>query len=167
VLAHSIRPRGFAFPEYVVIMSHHFAAYCLAKWGTKDAWRAELERIWDAAPPAKHAPAPACKPDVVIPAKPCGRASNHAAQVDRVYGLLLEHRAGAQAPIHTAELASAAGMHRVTLAGILAELRSAGRITTTRNGRYGGLIVAFPDVAISTAPTTCTPQRAQICRIQM
>jgi hypothetical protein len=157
VLAHSIRPRGFTFPEYVVIMSHHFAAYCLAKWGTKDAWRAELERLWDAAPPAKHAPLLARKPDVAISPKPRGRASNHAAQVERVYGLLLDHRAGAQALVQTAELASEAGLHRVTLAGILAELRETKRITTARNGRYGGLIVSFPDVAIVAAPEAAQP----------
>ena len=147
VMASSIRPRGFTFAEYVVIMSHHFAAYCLAKWGSKDAWRAELERLWSLAPAAKHAPAQA-RPAVAVPKKPRGRASNHAEQVERVYGLLLDHRAGAQALVQTAELASEAGMHRVTLACILAELRSAGRISTERAGRYAGLVVSFPDVAI-------------------
>ncbi len=154
-MAHSIRPRGFGFSEYVVIMSHHFAAYCLAKWGDKAAWRAELERLWNDAPPAKHEPRAACLPptkprpqDVVI-SKPRGRACDHAAQIEKVYQLLLNHRAGAQALVQTAELASEAGIHRVTVAGILAELRSAGRITTARAGRYGGLIVSFRDVAIS------------------
>ena len=154
VMASSIRPRGFTFAEYVVIMSHHFAAHCLAKWGSKDAWRAELERLWNLAPAAKHAPAQA-RPAaaVAVPARvPRGRASNHAEQVERVYTLLQAHRAGAQALVQTAELASEAGMHRVTLAGILAELRSAGRITTERAGRYAGLVVSFPDVAIVAAP---------------
>ena len=157
VMAHSLRPRGFTFAEYVVIMSHHHAAYCLAKWGTKDAWRAELERLWNDAQPAQHAPAPSRRPAVVIPTKPRGRASNHAHQVERVYQLLLEHRAGAQALVQTAELASEAGLHRVTLAGILAELRSAGRIATERAGRYAGLTVSFPDVAIVSAPEAAQP----------
>ena len=159
VMASSIRPRGFTFAEYVVIMSHHFAAHCLAKWGSKDAWRAELERLWNLAPAAKHAPAQA-RPAaaVAVPARvPRGRASNHAEQVEKVYQLLLDHRAGAQALVQTAELASEAGMHRVTLAGILAELRDAGRITTERAGRYAGLVVSFPDVAIVSAQEPAQP----------
>ena len=156
VLARTLYGRGFTFPQYVVIMSHHFAAYCLAKWGTKERWREELAACWhDAAENTSYRPkAPAGKPapDVAISAKPRGRASSHAHQVERVYQLLLDHRAGTQALVNTQDLASAADMHRVTLAGILAELRSAGRIETRRNGRYGGLIVAFPDVAIVCEP---------------
>lgn len=152
VMARALYGRGFTFPEYVVIMAHHFAAYCLAKWGTKEAWREELAALWanarDNTPYAPKVPTNTPKSDVAISAKPRGRASNHAQQVERVYTLLQEARAGAQALVNTKDLAAAANMHRVTLAGILAELRSAGRIETRRNGRYGGLIVAFPDVAI-------------------
>ncbi len=76
-----------------------------------------------------------------------------------MYQLLQDARAGAQALVNTKELADSAEMHRVTLAGILTELRSAGRIETRRNGRYGGLIVAFPDVAIVCEPAAeyCAP----------
>lgn len=163
VLARTLYGRGFTFPEYAAIMSHHFAAYCLAKWGTKERWREELAACWqDAAEHTGYRPkAPAGKraPDVVIVAKPRGRASSHAQQIERVYQLLQDARAGAQALINTKELASAADMHRVTLAGILAELRSAGRIATQRNGRYGGLVVSFPDVAIVCEPAAeyCAP----------
>ena len=161
-LATAIYGRGFSFPQYVVIMSHHFAAYCLAKWGTREMWREELAACWEYA--MKHtrytpkSPTPATRPAVAISAKPRGRASDHAAKVERVYALLQEHRAGAQAIVNASELASTADMHRVTLAGILAELRSAGRISTERNGRYGGLIVRFSDVAIvaTAAPELCT-----------
>ena len=152
VLARTLYGRGFTFPQFVVIMSHHFAAYCLAKWGAKERWREELAALWQDAientPYAPKAPTGKRAPDVAISAKLRGRASNHAQQVERVYQLLQDARAGAQALINTAELAGAADMHRVTLAGILAELRSADRITTQRNGRYGGLIVTFSDVAI-------------------
>ena len=162
VLARTLYGRGFTFPEYVVIMAHHFAAYCLAKWGTKEAWREELAALWaNAREKTDYAPkAPGRKkPDVAVSKKPQGRANNHAQTVEHVYALLQEARAGAQALIHTAELASDAGMHRVTLAGILEELRSAGRIETRRNGRYGGLIVSFPDVAVSSEQVAeyCAP----------
>ena len=162
VLARTLYGRGFTFPEYVVIMAHHFAAYCLAKWGTKEAWREELAALWaNAREKTDYAPkAPGRKkPDVAVSKKPQGRANNHAQTVEHVYALLQEARAGAQALIHTAELASDAGMHRVTLAGILEELRSAGRIETRRNGRYGGLIVSFPDVAVSSKQVAeyCAP----------
>lgn len=163
VLARTLYGRGFTFPEYVVIMAHHFAAYCLAKWGTKEAWREELAALWanarDNTTYAPKAPGGKRAPDVVIVAKPRGRASSHAQQIERVYTLLQEARAGAQALVNTKELADSAEMHRVTLAGILTELRSAGRIETRRNGRYGGLIVAFPDVAIvcEQAAEYCAP----------
>ena len=162
-VARAIYGRGFTFPQFVVIMSRRFAAQVLAKWGTKQAWREELAALWqnaiDKTPYKPNAPAQA-RPAaaVAVPARvPRGRASNHAEQVERVYGLLLDHRAGAQALVQTGELASEAGMHRVTLAGILAELRSAGRISTERAGRYAGLIISFSDVAIVAAPAAAQP----------
>ena len=152
MLARAIYGRGFSFAEYAAIMSHHFAAYCLAKWGTKQAWREELAALWEDARAnstyAPSAPTPRAKPDVAISHKPRGRASNHADQVERVYAALQAERVGDGAIVHSADIAAACDMHRVTVAGILAELRSAGRISTERNGRYGGLIVRFSDVAI-------------------
>ena len=167
VMARALYGRGFTFPEYVVIMSHHFAAQALAKWGDKQRWREDLASCWQhAIEKTRYTPRAAqARPTaaVAIPAKPRGRASNHAEQVERVYQLLLEHRAGAQALVQTAELAIEADMHRVTLVNILGELRGAEgrpvRITTERNGRYGGLVVSFPDVAIVAAaePAERTP----------
>ena len=152
VLARAIYGRGFSFAEYAAIMSHHFAAYCLAKWGTKQAWREELAALWEDARAnstyAPSAPTPKAKPAVAISHKPRGRASNHADQVERVYAALQAERVGDGAIVHSADIAAACDMHRVTVAGILAELRSAGRISTERNGRYGGLIVRFSAVAI-------------------
>ena len=152
VLARTLHGRAFTFPEYVVIMSHHFAAYCLAKWGTKEHWREELAACWQNAientPYTPKAPVDKRKSNAAISAKLHGRANNHTETVERVYQLLRDHRAGTEALIHTAELASEASMHRGTLAKILKELREAGRIETRRNGSHGGLIVSFPDVAI-------------------
>ena len=53
-------------------------------------------------------------------------------------------------------------MHRVTASGILAELRSTGRIVTDRLGQYGGLIVSFSDVAIVADQPIATPSAATL-----
>lgn len=145
----AIRGLGFSLPEYAALMTRYFAsdrAEMLARWGNKDTWWEELADIWNkSAPPKRGIWQP--KPAVAKRRKPVGRASDHAAQVERVYALLQQHRDGDTATIKTADLAREAGMHRVTLAGILAELRN-GRIQTQRLGRYGGLLITFSDVAI-------------------
>jgi len=108
-MARAIYGGGFSFAEYTVIMSYHFAGYCLAKWGTKQAWREELAALWyDAIANTPYTPkAPTPKRAVVK--KPVGRASNHASQVERVYQLLQEHRVGDKATIKTADLAAESG----------------------------------------------------------
>lgn len=162
VMARTIYGRGFTFAEYTVIMSYHFAAYCLAKWGTKQAWREELAALWqnaiEATPYTPRGASP--KRDVAKRRKPKGRASNHGVNVDRIYQLLLEQRIGNKAIVKTADLAAATGMHRVTIAGILAELRDAKRISTERLGQYGGLVVSFSDVAIVADLPIATPTEA-------
>lgn len=148
--ARAIKGLGFTLPEYAALMTRYFASdreQMIARWGDKDRWWEELADIWDKVAPAKRGfwqP----KPDVAIPAKPKGRASDHGTQVENVYRILQEHRVGDKATIKTADIAAEADIHRVTLAGILAELRRSGRITTERLGRYGGLTVSFSDVAI-------------------
>jgi DNA-binding MarR family transcriptional regulator len=72
-----------------------------------------------------------------------GRASNHAATVEQVYSLLLEHKAGRDAIIHIADLASAIGAHRGTVTRILIELADAGRISKRRLAGGGGLVITF------------------------
>lgn len=148
--ARATRGLGFSFAEHAALMNIYFAddrAQILARWGTKELWRAEIADIWQKAAPAKRGLwQPRAKPDVAK--KPVGRSSNHAEQIERVYQLLVEYKVGDKAIIKTADLAAAADMHRVTLSGILAELRDAKRIATQRLGRYGGLVVSFPDVAI-------------------
>jgi hypothetical protein len=142
VMARSIYGRGFTFPRYCALMSHYFAAQALAKWGTKQAWREELAALWQYAidhtgyAPRSIAPKPQAK-------RPRGRANIHAATVEQVYGLLLEHRAGTDAIIHIADLAAAIGVHRRTVTSILDELRAAERITTKRLAGGAGLLVTF------------------------
>lgn len=77
---------------------------------------------------------------------PRGRASDHTALVERVYTLLQEHRAGVQALVKIDELASAAGVHRRTVATCLDDLEQAGRISRTRQPGGLGLLITFADV---------------------
>jgi hypothetical protein len=147
VAANGIRGRGFTFPEYVALMTHLYAAAAVAKWGTKQAWREELAALWHNAPAPGYAPKRAPKAKA-----PRGRAGDHAALVERVYQLLLDHRAGAEAIVQIADLAAAIGAHRRTVTTILNELRASDHISTRRFGQYGGLIVAFSDVIYSRAP---------------
>jgi hypothetical protein len=142
VMARSIYGRGFTFPRYCALMSHYFAAQALAKWGTKQAWREEMAALWQyAIDHTGYAPWPiAPKPQVK---RPRGRANIHAATVEQVYGLLLEHRAGTDAIIHIADLAAAIGVHRRTITSILDELRDAQRIATRRLAGGAGLLVTF------------------------
>jgi hypothetical protein len=160
----AIRGLGFTVPEYAALMTLYFAAdraEMVARWGTKDTWWEELADVWEKAAPAKRGIWQPRTPQAVAK-KPKGRASDHGANVERVFQLLQAHRIGEQSVITTAELAAEADMHRVTLAGMLTELRTAKRIATKRLGRYGGLVVTFLDVAIPSAlpietPTAVTP----------
>jgi DNA-binding transcriptional regulator YhcF (GntR family) len=152
VAACGIKGRGFSFPEYLALMSHLYAAEALGKWGTKQLWREELVALWERA----SAPVHPFRPRRAASTRAArGRASDHATLVERVYKLLEEHRAGAEALVRTEELASAAGVHRRTIAAILDELRQDGRITTRRAGRYAGLVVSFaaPAQVLPTQPT--------------
>jgi hypothetical protein len=150
VAASGIKGRGFSFPEYLALMSHLYAAEALAKWGTKQLWREELVALWDRA----SAPAHPFRPQRAASARAArGRASDHGALVERVYQLLEEHLVGVEALIQIGEVASAAGVHRRTIATILDELRQAGRITTRRAGRYAGLVVSFTAPAQAVQPT--------------
>jgi hypothetical protein len=153
VAANGIKGRGFSFPEYVALMSHLYAAPALAKWGTKQLWREELAALWFKAPEPRYTPRPTTK----VAKVQRGRASDHAALVERVYSLLKEHRAGDTAILHISDLAQALGAHRRTVSTILGELRDSKRITTRRLGQYGGLIVTFSDVIYSAAPAAELP----------
>lgn len=155
VAAYGIKPRGFTFPEYAAVMSHLYAADALAKWGTKEAWRAELAALWSKAPaPGYQRTAKPTPP----PKAPRGRAGNHAALVEQVYQLLLDHKAGAEAIVTASQIAGVIYCARETVARIIAELKAAGRIATRRLPRHGGLVIAFLDVIYSDQPTAALPQ---------
>ncbi len=158
VAAAGIKGRGFTFPEYAALMSHIYAAKALEKWGTKELWRQELAALWAKMPGPQRAFVRQEKPrrDVIKP-RPRGRANVHAATVEQVYTLLVERRAGTGAIVQIGELASAVGVHRRTITSILDELRAAGRITSRRNGQYGGLVVTFSDVIIPAAQAAVSP----------
>nr|MDQ2998323.1 hypothetical protein [Chloroflexota bacterium] len=162
--ARAIRGLGFTFPEYAALMTIYFTndrADMIARWGNKDTWWEELADVWEKVDPPKRGIWQPRTPQAVAK-KPKGRASDHGANVERVFHLLQAHRIGEKSVITTAELAAEADMHRVTLSGILTELRTDKRIETKRLGRYGGLVVSFPAVAIVSAlpietPTDATP----------
>jgi len=156
VAATGIRGRGFTFPEYVALMTHLYGAAAVAKWGTKQAWREELSALWFKSQAPRYAPKPAPKVKA-----PRGRAGDHAALVEKVYQLLLEHRAGAEAIVQIADLAAAVGANRRTIASILNELRK-DHISTKRFGQYGGLIITFSDVIYSAAPVDELPVPARV-----
>ena len=92
-IGQGIYARGFAFLEYIVAMSRLCAASALAKWATKNCG-VELVAMWNDYPnytaytPRAWQPAPKAK------RTPRGRAGNHAALVEQVYSLLVEHQAG-------------------------------------------------------------------------
>lgn len=155
VAATGIKGRGFTFPEYAALMSHLYSAKALAKWGTRERWREELAALWHKAAGPRFAPKPA--PRIKAPR---GRAGDHQALVERVYQLLQDHRAGAQAIVQIADLAEAIGTHRRTVTTILNELRAKDRISTKRHGQYGGLIITFSDVIYSTTPEAAQPTAA-------
>jgi hypothetical protein len=102
--------------------------------------------------PRLYGPRPAAKTKVAR-----GRAGSHAALVERVYQLLVEHRAGAQAIIKTGEIAGVIGCHRRTIVTILNELRDAKRIETASLGQHGGLVVTFSGVIYSELPSAVQP----------
>jgi hypothetical protein len=154
VAATGIRGRGYTFPEYVALMTHLYGAAAVAKWGTKQAWREELAALWFKSQAPRYAPKPAPK----IKA-PRGRAGDHTALVEKVYQLLREHRAGAEAIVQIADLAAAIGANRRTIASILNELRK-DHISTKRFGQYGGLIITFSDMIYSAAPAVELPVAA-------
>lgn len=144
----AIRGCGFTLPEYIALMNIYFAedrAQILTRWGNKESWHAELADVWDKSAPARRG---YWQPKRDVAKKPKGRASDHHAQVERVYTIVREHQIGDRSVMKTADIASEAEMHRVTLSNILTELQNDGRIHKTRFGRYGGLIITFPDVAI-------------------
>jgi hypothetical protein len=146
VAAYGIKGRGFTFPEYVAIMSHLYAAEALAKWGTKQLWREELAALWQKATAPRYAP----QRTPQRPKARRGRAGSHTALVERVYGLLRDHRAGGSEAIVTAgQIADVIYCSRETVARIIGELRDAGRIETHRLPRHGGLSVTFLDVIYS------------------
>lgn len=160
----AIRGLGFTLSEYAALMTLYFTndhAAMIARWGNINIWWEELADVWEKSAPAKRGIWQPRTPQAVAK-KPKGRASDHGANVERVFQLLQAHRVGEQSVITTAELAAEADMHRVTLCGILTELRKAGRIKTDRLGRYGGLVITFLDVAILSelpieTPTAATP----------
>jgi len=90
---------------------------------------------------------------------PRGRAGKHSDLVEKVYALLQEYRAGAQAVVKIGILAAAIHCDRRTISEILKELRGdeekdiPARITTRRLAGGAGLLVKFPpkrDVIYST-----------------
>lgn len=141
VAATGIKGRGFLFPEYVALMTNLYGAAALAKWGSKERWREELAALWSKAPEPRHKPQIKAKK----PKTPRGRASDHGALVERVYSLLQDHRAGAQAIVRIGDIAEALNVHRRTVATALDELRKAERITTRRLAGGTGLLVEFAD----------------------
>lgn len=165
VIAQGIRGRGFSFPEYVVMMSHLFAAQALAKWGTKQAWREELAALWFKAPDAKYPFTPG-RAEEKKHRLARGRAGNHIATIERVYSLLLDYKAGRDAIIHVADIASQIGAHRGTISRILGALEQAGRISRRRLAGGGGLVITFEapkrDVIIDAvlAPELPAPARS-------
>jgi hypothetical protein len=165
VVARGIRQLGFTLPEYLVIMSNKFAAQALAKWGNRARWREELAALWfkSPAPNRPFVPKPAKEKKHKIAR---GRASNHAATLEQVYSLLLEHKAGRDAIIHIADLAAAIGAHRGTVTRLLIELANAGRISKRRLAGGGGLVITFiepkRDVIIDAAPAPELPAPARI-----
>ena len=164
VVATGIRQLGFTLPEYLVIMSDKFAAQALAKWGNRERWREELAALWFKAPEPNRlfVPKPASEKKHKIAR---GRASNHAATLEQIYSLLLEHKAGRDAIIHIADLAAAIGAHRRTVTNILSELSDAGRISKRRLAGGGGLVITFTepqrDVIIDAAPAPELPAPAR------
>jgi hypothetical protein len=94
---------------------------------------------------------------------PRGRAGKHSDLVERVYTLLQDYRAGAQAIVKAQEIASALGVHRRTIVTILDELRTASRIATRRLAGGAGLLIEFlskRDVIYSAAPAAELPTPA-------
>src|SRR6266487_393083 len=146
VAANGIKPRNFTFPEYCAIMSALYAADALAKWGTKDAWRAELASLWHKAPAPRygHRARPAPTPRVKR-----GRAGSHNVLVEDIYQQLLDHRTGAQAIVTARQIAGVIYCARETVARIIKELVTDGRISTRRLPRHGGLVITFLDVIYS------------------
>jgi hypothetical protein len=64
---------------------------------------------------------------------------------EKVYQLLLEHRAGTEAIVQIGDLAAAVGANRRTIASILNELRK-DHNSTKRFGQYDGLVITFSDM---------------------
>lgn len=149
--------RGFTFAQYIAIMSHLYAADALAKWGTKELWRQELAAMWHEYP-NYTAYTPRAYTPRTVPKVKRGRAGNHADLVERVYQLLIDHKAGAEAIVTAGAIGDVIYCHRRTVMTILNELRAAGRIATRRLPRHGGLVITFLDVIYSDQPAAVSPQ---------
>ena len=140
IVAQGVRQLGFTQPEFIVILSHFFGAHALAKWGTKERWREDIASLWFRSPAPKRAFVPSA-PREKKHRLARGRASSHAATLERVYSLLLEHKAGTDAIIHIGDIAATIGAHRGTVTRLLIELCTAGRISKRRLAGGGGLLV--------------------------
>ena len=142
VFANGVRMRGFSFSEYVALFYHFYGSECLEKWGTTQGFREEAATLWlrSRTPRANEAPAP-----TPTPVKR-GRGSDHSALLDRAYAALQTFRVGIEARLMISDLASNMGVSLRTAATLIAELTDDNRITKRKHGRYGGLIVSFPDM---------------------
>lgn len=140
VVASQIRGRGFTFPQYVAVFFHLFGAECVAKWGTLDGFRQEAAACWlrgrsPRADEYKEAPPIAVKP---------GKGSDTDALRERIYQVLWDSRAGAQAVLYVQDIADTLDIDRRTVSKYLGELQEAGRIDYKQYKQSAGILVTFP-----------------------
>lgn len=155
VFANGIRMRRFTFPQFAALMSFYFADQCLAKWGTKQAWKEELASLWFRSRAPRQGEYTPAEPEPIAR----GRAADHAENLERAYGILVSFKAGAEALLQVQDLADALKCSRSAAAGYLSDLEQTGRITRRQAGQYGGIVVTFAGIQIEAAPTVEAPQQ--------
>lgn len=127
VIARGIYGRGFTFPEYVALFVDHFSEACRERFATKQALREELAGLWQDAientnyPPKTQQNA-ANHPKRDMQQQRIGkgwRAGEHQKTTERVYAVLENYRAGAQAIIQIGALAADLDISRRTVSHTL------------------------------------------------